>query len=245
MIKPIIGILGNTYKTTPAKFSSSKREYVNSDYVEAVLNNGGMPIAVPSVSMLDDPESALSFCDGILVPGGEDVSPWYYGEEPSPGIQTIRPESDEAWMAAGRYALEKKIPMLGICKGIQFLNVLCGGTLYQDLYLQREGSILHMQSLERSYLFHHVDIRKDTYLAGILGEGKHAVNSMHHQAVRELGRNLTVSAVAPDGTVEAIESSDVQIVAVQWHPEGLIHTAPEMNKLFADLVRRSEAYHNR
>lgn len=244
MRKPVIGVLGNTYRTAPGRFSSSERVYINSDYAEAVLKNGGIPIAIPAVSMMEDPEASLSFCDGILVPGGEDMNPWYYGEEPSPQIGTTRPEIDEAWMAAGKYALEKKIPMFGICKGIQFLNVLCGGSLYQDLYAQRENCILHMQFQERSYLFHHVEIKENTHLAEILGAGKHPVNSMHHQAVRELGKNLVASAAAPDGTIEAIESTDGQIVAVQWHPEGLIASAPEMNKLFADLVERSRVFHD-
>ena len=110
--------------------------------------------------------------------------------------------------------------MLGICKGIQFLNVLCGGDLYQDIYTQKETTILHLQSLERSYLHHHVEIKEGTHLAEIIVD----------------------SATAPDGTIEAIESRNGQIVAVQWHPEGLIHSAPEMNRLFADLVERSSRY---
>ena len=213
MRKPIIGILGNTYKTQPGLFSSAERMYVNSDYIESVLNNGGIPMAIPAVAMKADPEGILAVCDGILVPGGEDLNPWYYGEEPKPQIQTIRPEIDEAWFALGRAAKEMGMPMLGICKGIQFLNVLCGGDLYQDIYL-----------------------------AEILGAGTHAVNSMHHQAVRTPGEDIVVSATAPDGTIEAIESRNGQIVAVQWHPEGLIHSAPEMNRLFADLVERSCRY---
>ena len=226
MRKPIIGILGNTYKTQPGLFSSAERMYVNSDYIEAVLNNGGIPMAIPAVAMKANPEDVLAVCDGILVPGGEDLNPWYYGEEPKPQIQTIRPEIDEAWFALGRAAKEIGMPMLGICKGIQFLNVLCGGDLYQ----------------ERSYLHHHVEIKEETHLAEILGAGTHAVNSMHHQAVRTPGEDIVVSATAPDGTIEAIESRNGQIVAVQWHPEGLIHSAPEMNCLFADLVERSSRY---
>ena len=216
MEKPIIGILGNTYKTQPGLFSNAERMYVNSDYIEGVLNNGGIPRAIPAVAMKADPEGILAVCDGILVPGGEDLNPWYYGEEPKPQIQTIRPEIDEAWFALGRAAKEMGMPMLGICKGIQFLNVLCGGDLYQDIYTQKETTILHLQSLARSYL--------------------------HHQAVRTPGEDILVSATAPDGTIEAIESSNGQIVGVQWHPEGLIHTAPEMNRLFADLVERSCRY---
>ena len=89
--------------------------YVNSDYIEAVLNNGGIPMAIPAVAMKANPEDVLAVCDGILVPGGEDLNPWYYGEEPKPQIQTIRPEIDEAWFALGRAAKEMGMPMLGIC----------------------------------------------------------------------------------------------------------------------------------
>ena len=87
MRKPIIGILGNTYKTQPGLFSSAERMYVNSDYIESVLNNGGIPMAIPAVAMKADPEGILAVCDGILVPGGEDLNPWYYGEEPKQRIQ--------------------------------------------------------------------------------------------------------------------------------------------------------------
>ena len=114
MRKPIIGILGNTYKTQPGLFSSAERMYVNSDYIEAVLNNGGIPMAIPAVAMKANPEDVLAVCDGILVPGGEDLNPWYYGEEPKPQIQTIRPEIDEAWFALGRAAKEMGMPMLGM-----------------------------------------------------------------------------------------------------------------------------------
>ena len=117
VIKQIIGILGNTYKTQPGLFSSAERMYVNSDYIESVLNNGGIPMAIPAVAMKADPEGILAVCDGILVPGGEDLNPWYYGEEPKPQIQTIRPEIDEAWFALGRAAKEMGMPMLGIRKG--------------------------------------------------------------------------------------------------------------------------------
>lgn len=245
MSGPIIGILGNTLMTQPGRFSSIERAYINSDYADGVIRNGGIPVMIPAASMMEDVEAALGFCDGILFPGGEDMNPWYYHEEPLPQIETTRPEIDEAWMKAGHFALERKIPIFGICKGIQLINVLCGGSLYQDIYAQRKNSIMHLQFSQRYYLFHHVEIRKDTYLAAILGEGEHPVNSMHHQAVKELGANLVVSALAPDGTIEAIESRDGQIVAVQWHPEGLLESAPEMNKLFRNLVERSMEYQSR
>ena len=242
MRKPIIGILGNTYKTQPGLFSSAERMYVNSDYIESVLNNGGIPMAIPAVAMKADPEGILAVCDGILVPGGEDLNPWYYGKSQNRRSRPSARRSTRHGLHLDGQQKEMGMPMLGICKGIQFLNVLCGGDLYQDIYTQKETTILHLQSLERSYLHHHVEIKEGTHLAEILGAGTHAVNSMHHQAVRTPGEDIVVSATAPDGTIEAIESRNGQIVAVQWHPEGLIHSAPEMNRLFADLVERSSRY---
>lgn len=243
MRRAVIGILGNTYMTVPGKFTSMEREYVNSTYIQAILNNGGMPLVIPAVSLRTSAEEALSMCDGILVPGGEDVHPWHYGEEPTPLMGAVRPEIDEAWLAAGRWAKENKIPMLGICKGIQLINVLYGGSLYQDLSMRGEGVLQHMQQYDRIYLTHHVEVAEGSRLAEVLGAGRHATNSMHHQAIKELGEGLKASAYADDGVIEAVEDEEGLVLAVQWHPEGLTESAPEMNKLFADLVHRAEARH--
>ena len=203
MRKPIIGILGNTYKTQPGLFSSAERMYVNSDYIESVLNNGGIPMAIPAVAMKADPEGILAVCDGILVPGGEDLNPWYYGEEPKPQIQTIRPEIDEAWFALGRAAKEMGMPMLGVCKGIQFLNVPVRLVICTRISIHRRKLQFCICSpWSGRTLHHHVEIKEGTHLAEILGAGTHAVNSMHHQAVRTPGEDIVVSATAPDGTIE-------------------------------------------
>lgn len=166
------------------------------------------------------------------------MTPWYYGEEPLPVIGIFRPEIDDGWLKAGRCALARKLPMLGICKGHQTLNVLMGGTLYQDLSLQEGEPIQHQQKYDRSYLTHHVEIAPGTRLAELFGAGPLKTNSMHHQAVKELGRGLCISARAADGTVEAIEDEAGLILGVQWHPEDLIDSAPIMNRLFTDLVER-------
>jgi len=239
MEKPLIGILGDTTMTEPGLFTSRERAYVNSAYVDAVFLNGGLPVLIAPSVLSGDTEGILSRCDGILVPGGEDVDPAYYGEDPAPEIGVFRPELDESWFKACRYALDHKIPMMGVCRGTQVLNVLLGGSLYQDIDLRSEGHIQHLQKYERWYLTHEVTIKEGSRLEKILGPGTCKTNSMHHQAIKALGKGLTVTAVAHDGIIEAIEDEEGLIVAVQWHPEELIHSAPIMNQLFADLVQRS------
>lgn len=238
MRKPIIGILGLTRKTESVHYVSGEQAFTGSTNVRAILMNGGIPVILPPAAIAEDTESALSCCDGLLFPGGEDMTPWYYGEEPLPVIGVFRPEIDDAWLKAGRYALEHKLPMLGICKGHQTLNVLMGGSLYQDLSLQEGERIQHLQKYNRTYLTHHVEVAEGTRLASIVGAGRLATNSMHHQAVKKLGKGLKISARACDGTVEGIEDEEGLIIGVQWHPEDLVDSAPIMNRLFADLVDR-------
>ena len=235
----MIGILGLTRRTDPGLYVSGEHVFTGSTNVRAIQRNGGVPVLIPAASVAEDAEAALSFCDGLLFPGGEDMTPWYYDEEPLPVIGPFRPEIDDAWLKAGRYALENKIPMLGICKGHQTLNVLTGGSLYQDLSLQDGERIQHLQKYNRTYLTHHVEVEEGTRLASLIGAGKHKTNSMHHQAVKKLGRGLKISARASDGIVEGIEDEEGLILGVQWHPEDLVDSAPAMNQLFADLAKRA------
>ena len=235
----MIGILGLTRSTDPGLYISGEHVFTGSTNVRAIQMNGGVPVLIPAAMAAEDVEAAVSFCDGILIPGGDDVTPWYYDEEPLPVIGTFRPEIDDAWLKVGRYALENKIPMLGICKGHQTLNVLMGGSLYQDLSLQGGELIQHLQRFNRTYLTHHVEVVEGTRLAGLFGAGKLKTNSMHHQAVKKLGKGLKISARACDGTVEGIEDEEGLIMGVQWHPEDLVDSAPVMNRLFADLVERA------
>lgn len=236
--KPVIGILGLTRRTDPGLYVSGEHVYTGSTNVRSILRNGGIPTLIPAAAIAEDVEAALSFCDGLLMPGGEDMTPWQYGEEPLPEIGPFRPEIDKAWLAAAAFALEQKKPVLGICKGHQTLNVLMGGTLYQDLSL-REGKVIqHLQKYDRSYLTHRVEILEGTRLASIFGAGTLETNSMHHQSVKDLGKGLKIAARACDGIVEALEDEEGLLLGVQWHPEDLIDSAPVMNKLFEDLVER-------
>lgn len=237
--KPVIGIVSGTIIGPSGPYLEMERTYVNTTYVDAILRNGGLPILIPSSTLLKDGTDALEVCDGLLFPGGEDADPALYGEDPLPVIGAFRRDLDDAALIAGRWAIEQGRPLLGICKGLQILNIMKGGSLYQDISLQEGSYVQHVQKYSRSILSHNVQIVEGSRLAAILGTGTHRTNSMHHQAVKRLGDGLRIAARAADGVVEAIESDDGLIVAVQWHPEDLIDTAPEMNKLFADLVRRS------
>lgn len=236
---PIIGIMGNTYMTQPDLFDSMERAYQNSYYVNAVMKNGGVPVILPATAVIERTEEIMSICDGILFPGGEDMTPSYYGEDPHPSIQMFKPDIDEALMRAGYYALEHKKPMLGICKGNQLLNVLMGGSLYQDVSLRESSCIKHMQLGRRDYLTHQIRVKEGTRLSRILGTDSCMTNSMHHQSIKELGKGLIVSAYANDGVIEAMEDQDGLIVGVQWHPETLLESAPVMNLLFSDLCIRA------
>lgn len=190
-------------------------------------------------AVMEQTEEIMGICDAVLFPGGEDMTPSYYGEDPHPAIQVYKPEIDEALMRAGRYALEHNKPMLGICKGNQLLNVLMGGSLYQDLSLKGPDCIRHLQLGRRDYLTHQIRVEEGTRLSRLLGSGICMTNSMHHQSVKELGKGLRASAYANDGVIEAIEDEEGMIVGVQWHPESLLVSAPDMNRLFLDLCDRA------
>ena len=241
-MKPLIGIAGDSFMNEPGRFVSAEKEYCNADYIHAVLVNGGVPVVLPHEVLMEDAGAVMSRLDGILFPGGEDVDPHLYGEEPLPVCGEFRPEIDAAWKNAFAYARSTGMPMLGICRGIQFINVMMGGTLWQDLDEMSKKHFMHLQAGRRSYLTHHVEITPGSYLEHLFGQSVVMTNSMHHQAVKEAAPGLSVSGRARDGVIEALEDKERTIVAVQWHPEGLLESNPVMNGLFADLVERSTAY---
>ena len=167
--------------------------------------------------------AALEGVDALLLSGGGDLNPLFVGEEPSPALHSITPQRDEAELQLIRMALDMQLPILGICRGIQMLAVAMDGSVHQDI---REGMpkdtclIKHSQDLPREWASHSVSINNDTLLYNILGNRDVAVNSFHHQAVKEAGPHLRVCATAPDGMIEAVESCEGKpIVGVQWHPE--------------------------
>lgn len=236
--RPVIGVMGNLYTHTDSA-CRAQMTYANTAYLNAVSRNGGIPFVLPAIGTEEELDRLLSFCDGLLFPGGEDVDPKLFGEDPHPSIGAVSEAMDRFWMLAERRAGELSLPVLGICRGMQLVNVARGGSLWQDISLFKADGQLHAQKQERSYPIHRVSIKGGTRLSSLLGAREVYTNTLHHQCVREPGRELSVTAWAGDGVAEAMESRDGRILLVQWHPEELLSSVPAMNRLFADLAERA------
>jgi putative glutamine amidotransferase len=196
-------------------------------YRRAVVAAGAEPVdLVPGTKALPD-------VDGLLLPGGWDVDPSFYGERRDEKLGETDPELDETELALFGQAREREIPVLGICRGQQVINVAMGGSLVQHL----EGH--EVRSLGRSHLAHIIDVDPTSELGQAAGEHKVRVNSLHHQAIKRLAAGLQQSARGEDGTVEGVESDDGLIVAVQCHPEELTTDLPWARKLFERFVARA------
>lgn len=208
-------------------------------YVEAVTTAGGAPVLIP----LNLDEGALRAIyerlDGLLLAGGEDVHPKHYDEAIHEKCGKIDEPRDAVELTLARWALADGLPILAICRGPQVLNVAAGGTLYQDIASQVPGSLKHdfRPDYPRNYLAHQVTINGDSHLATVLGQSQITVNSLHHQAVKDLAPSFKIVAQAPDGVIEAIEGHDHPFaLGVQWHPEELLEDAPPMRRLFEEFV---------
>jgi putative glutamine amidotransferase len=210
------------------------RYWLPRDYCRCVREAGGAPVLLPPVSDSQAP-LLLSRLDGLLLSGGGDVAPLFYGEEPRQGLGDVDAERDAWEIKLAREALRSGLPLLGICRGLQLLNVALGGSIIQ--HLSGPAFLQHIQQAPRHCPSHTVAVSPFTRLADLLGGGGSvAVNSFHHQAVCEPAPGLQVCAVAPDGVVEALESkADSFVMAVQWHPENIDH--PASKALFNALVR--------
>ena len=240
MDRPIIGVLGNTMRHLSSVYGEVEKQYVNEKYIFSVEKNGGIPVIIPQSGDPESVKAMVALCDGLLLPGGEDVDPSLYGEGPHRHLGESRPRHDRFFLEALRAAETLGLPCLGICKGMQIMAVYAGGTLYQDIYAQISGDVfLHCQHGGRDYPVHSVSIRESSRLRRLLGQERVSVNSMHHQSVRSLRGGLIESAWADDGVVEALESPDGLWIGVQWHPEELTETSESMNRLFADLAERA------
>jgi putative glutamine amidotransferase len=193
------------------------------DYIAGVAQAGGAPVVLPPIA--ETAEETVRKIDGLLLSGGSDLDPGYYGEEPLPELGRTVPERDAFEMACLRYALEEGIPVFGICRGMQVLNVALGGTLYQDLPSQlSDGSIAHLQQTPKWQWTHEVEVEEGSEAAHIMQATTLRVNSYHHQAIKDLAGGLITVAHAADGVIEAVESQDFSerwLVGVQWHAEAM------------------------
>jgi len=208
-------------------------------YVKAVEEAGGIPLVLSQLRHLEGVEEQLKRVDGVLLPGGGDVHPLLWGEEPERGLKETFPFLDRFQIALARKALERKMPLLGICKGIQVLNVALGGTLIQDLSSCSWVALQHTQETAARYASHSVALEEGSLLSGLWGN-RVEVNSFHHQAVREPGKGLVITGRSPDGVIEALEMKDVPfVVGVQWHPEEMVEEHEEMRLLFRRFVEEA------
>jgi putative glutamine amidotransferase len=234
-MRPLIGIPSHaTYR-----YGNKRPIYGNNrSYVHAIEDAGGLSVLIPFLEDLSELGTILSRLDGILLSGGTDVLPEWYGEEPHPLLQEGDPQLDALEFAVTCWALQENKPILGICRGIQLLNVALGGSLYQDVNDQCPGTIKHMnRDQPGSQLAHPVYIEAGSRMAEALGTTKLWVNSFHHQAVKVPGKGVRVTGRAEDGVVEAIEVVGHRFaLGVQCHPEEIYQTVPAWARLFAAFV---------
>ena len=218
------------------------RQFVTNAYIHSVRYSGGIPLILPLIRSDRILEEYLELCDGFLFCGGNDITPLLFGQEPKNGNGKTNITLDLFQIRLMKQLLRTEKPFLSICRGMQVFNVACGGSIYQDLSLRPGEHLDHMQqSFSRDEISHKITVRPDTRLKQYIGSTLY-VNSYHHQALDQIGDGLIVSATASDGTVEAIEMpSHPFAIGVQWHPESMYRTSPEMRELFGSFILRAAA----
>jgi len=229
-MRPVIGI-------TPDYDSTSNRYKVHEDYISAVKDAGGYPVLLFQESLIP------TFIDGIIFSGGGDIDPLLFNEEPLKQSGEISPLRDHFELALCTAALEKNIPLLGICRGMQVMNIALGGTIYQDVSVQTNSTLKHSQQAPRPYGTHSIWVQENTLLSSLWqNKEKTTVNSFHHQAVAQLGDGLQVCARSQDGLTEAIEhKTNSFVLGVQWHPEAM--KTEEQKVLFSAFIKAAAEYH--
>ena len=230
MKKPIIAI-------TPTEDDGRTFLRTTLTYFTAVELAGGIPVMLALRPGHEDIKQIAEAFDGFLFSGGDDVSPLLYGEEVHGCCGGITPERDRLELALYNEVMALDKPLLGICRGVQMINVAAGGTLYQDLS-EFEGNVLrHRQPAQSCFALQHINVEEGSRLAEIIGSTRITANSFHHQAVKVPGEGFRIAARADDGMIEAIENDSKKFcIGVQWHPEALAPTSPEHLRIFETFV---------
>lgn len=236
---PLIGV---STSITVAKHP--ERAYLNSAYLHAVQQAGGVPVPLPPQLSAASLEQLVDGLHGLLLTGGGDVDPALFGETPHHTLYDVAPSRDTLETSALNLALRRRLPVLAVCRGIQVLNVALGGSLHQDVGSDPGTQIPHSQTEPRDQPTHKVKVAPRSRLAETLGTDELEVNSMHHQAIKRLGRGLTAVAWAPDQVIEGAELDDPTrfVLGVQWHPEELVGHSEPARRLFAALVAAARRF---
>ncbi len=216
---------------------------INQSYVRALVAAGCAPVLIPLLDDDDRLRAVYERLDGIVFPGGADVAPEEYGEEPIGDLNVVEAARDRTELTLARWAFADDLPTLGICRGQQVLNVALGGSLWQDLRHQGVTAVEHSDAdgRARNAFIHRVRLDPDSRLAQLIDETDIEVNSLHHQAVKTIAPQLRVTGKSDDGVIEAVESPERRfLIAVQWHPEE-IDEVPWVQRLFAGFVRAASS----
>jgi putative glutamine amidotransferase len=231
MARPLIAVSAPR-EPLPTAFGTMDCTKLTAQYTDAIYEAGGQPVILPVAEEI--PAQLMARMDGLLLTGGGDLDPALYGEEPDQSVYGVRKDRDAFETQLYREAMQIGLPILALCRGLQLVNVLRGGSLHQAI----EG---HWQTEPASVAVQEIDVAPDSKLAEAVGitEAVH-VNSYHHQGIRALGLGLAVTAVC-DGVIEAVEATDADIVAVQWHPEHLQAADRGQRALFEAFVKRAGA----
>lgn len=211
---------------------------IHQDYVQALANSGAIPYVIPNLPEEDiDSQVTVADVDGLLFSGGTDFDPNWFDEEPRYKLSEIVPDRDSLEIELVKEAMKTGLPFLGICRGIQAVNVAAGGSIYQDIGSQVEDSLRHQQDAPTWHPIHQIEIDSRSLLAEILEATSLQVNSFHHQAINQVADGFKVTATASDGIIEGIEADNGNFqIGVQWHPERMWRKHPIHEKLFSRLI---------
>jgi len=240
MKKPVIGI------TCYLDYDDPKRkypfvfafDYAKRQYYLAVQDTGAVPVILPNIEKLSLVDEYVEVLDGLLLAGGGDVHPSFFSERIRAKNLSIKIERDRFEMALAKKALRKKLPILGICRGFQVINIALGGTIFQDLSLRKEKTLNHKpEKVIRFKRKHKVKIKEDSKLYSIVKEKQILVNTSHHQIIKDVAPGLSASAWSEDGVIEALEGKGKEfLISVQWHPEAMLKH-PSSRALFRAFVK--------
>ena len=233
--KPFIGVM-------PLIDYSKDSYWMLPGYINGLKAAGSVPLVLPLMDNINDIRGIMDICDGFLFTGGQDIAPSLYGEEKMSICGDCSPERDIMEKLILDEALKRDKPVLGICRGIQFINAYLGGTLWQNIPTQFSDMITHCQKPPYDVPVHNVEIVKDTPLHTLLKKDSISVNSYHHQGIRELSSKLKCMAVSPDGLIEAVYAPDKRFVwAVQWHPEFFYEKDENSRLILAEFARNCQS----